>query len=220
MNDAQTLETAAAHRSQVYWFLADFFLAAPDAEQLARLRAAPAAPGDDGDPEIAAAMRLLEEDAAPGDSAALAVEFTRLFGGIREGYGPPPPYESVQREGTLVGTSAEAVTAEYRDAGFDQVAPDATPHDHLGAELRFMALLCYREMEAWRDAKSADAAGWLQRQRRFLDRHLLRWVPDYCRMLGECTTRDFYRGVSELSVAALARDQEHIVHVLRGLARE
>lgn len=218
MIEAQALEGAAASRSQIYWFLADFFLAAPDAERLARLRATLAAAGNEGDPAFAAAMRLLADDAAPGGCAALAVEFTRLFGGLREGYGPPPPYESVQREGTLVGASAEAVTAAYRDAGFDRVAPDATPHDHLGAELRFMALLCYREMEAWRDGNAADAAGWLQRQQRFLDCHLLRWVPDYCCVLRECTTLDFYRGVNELSVAALARDHEHIVHMLRDLA--
>ena len=70
---------AAEERSRVYWFLSDCFLQAPT--------------------EITSEIwQVLQLSANKSGPMELRKEFTRLFRGIQEGYGPPPPYESRYRQ--------------------------------------------------------------------------------------------------------------------------
>lgn len=137
----------------------------------------------------------------------LAREHLRLFGGLDEATGPPPPYESVYREGRLMGDTTQDVLAAYADAGISNPEPEVAPGDHIAAEFKFMALLCHEELSAWeRNDRDAAEAAW-RHQRRFLHRHLLGWVPAYCQRLREEAREPFYTGSAVVAERVLAEDQ-------------
>lgn len=90
------------------------------------------------------------------------------------------PYQSVflDPEGLLGGTETARVRISYRHMGF--VADETgEPADHLAHELDALAFLCQAEAEAWEDGRSDMAAYAQQLQVRFLDEHLLRWLPAF-----------------------------------------
>ncbi|RMD70174.1 MAG: hypothetical protein D6819_04930 [Gammaproteobacteria bacterium] len=183
-------------RSRIYWFLGQLYLERPDDRLLETLR---------GLPREAPWGPLRE--AVRGESAeSLAVEFTRLFRGIREGYGPPPPYESLYREGRIMGQSTLDVMERYRQAGFGIIEPSAGPQDHLGVELRFMAMLCLEEMEAAGRDEGDEVQRRLAQQRDFLISHLGAWLPHYRQVLVQACKKAFYREAVCLTEAFVASE--------------
>lgn len=213
----QALAESAARRSRTYWLLAQLVLQRPDAASLAGLDIAPTVSvqtGEQFEPlavevaRLSAAARAGIEDAAMLE--ALQVDYTRLFAGVVKSHGSPAPFESVVLESRLMGDSTVAVEAAYAEAGFDAPVPEAGPPDHLGAELRFLSLACYREMQAWQAGERAAAAVWVDRERRFLDEHLLAWVPQYCASLAQAAQTAFYRAAASLIGEACLLDREDI----------
>jgi len=212
------LAASAARRSRTYWLLARLVLERPDAPLLAELdtalAAAATAPASDealaGEVSaLAAAVRAARSD--PKALVSMQMDYIRLFGAIAKCRELPAPFESVVLESRLMGDSTLAVEACYREAGFDAPAPDAGPPDHLGAELRFLALAAYREMEAWQAGNRAQAADWLERERRFLDEHVLAWVPQHCAQLAQSAETAFYCAVLSLIGQACMVDHEDVV---------
>ena len=198
----------ARQRGEAYWFLASLFAARPEGEALARLLAlAEQTPtqGDSVADGILAALRDVGD--RPALELRLATEHTRLFRGVREGYGPPPPYESLWREGQLMGDSTVAAAEAYLEAGY--VHDESWgPLDHIVEELRFMAALCHAEDEAWRTNR-ADEAEWArERQLSFLDRHLLVWMPGYCRTLEEQAHEPLYQALARATAVVQEQDAE------------
>jgi TorA maturation chaperone TorD len=196
----------AANRSRAYWFVGQIFATRPDRPFLEDLRQRLAGSEDamSGLQEMHAALDLPDLDAA---AERLAREHLRLFGGLDNAKGPPPPYESVYREGRLMGATTQGVLADYADAGIGNPAPEVAPGDHIVAEFKFMALLCHNELSAWeRNDRDAAETAW-QRQHRFLHRHLLRWVPAYSRRLREEARELFYAESANVAERVLAEDQ-------------
>ena len=101
------------------------------------------------------------------------------------------------------GAATEAVAAAYMEAGYENLVPDAGPPDHIGTELRFMSVLCFREMEAWRDGDESAARNVLERELEFLDEHISQWIPQLCDRLAESTTQAYYLAVATLTAARL-----------------
>lgn len=207
----------AEDRSRIYWLLSSFFLDPPDAQLLAGLGAA--APADEADAadELGTALAQLRQGLADASTAELRAEHLRLFGGVREGYGPPPPYESLHREGRLLGDSTEAVMAHYRGNGISLKDEDAGPEDHLGIELKFLALLCHRESRRWQDGDEAGGREALAAQQAFIEQHLGAWAPDYCRTLQSETQSPFYRAVAELTATSIHLDSRQVADMLSEL---
>jgi TorA maturation chaperone TorD len=119
-----------------------------------------------------------------------AVSFTKLFRGVNPHYSPPPPYESLYREGFshVFSEPASEVGQEYRRFGFAPVdALGNEPPDHLSFELEFMYLLCDKEAEAWEAGNTEEAEQLYNAQREFLSTHLIRWAPKF---FEEVKTRD------------------------------
>jgi putative dimethyl sulfoxide reductase chaperone len=217
--ETAALAEIAKRRSSTYWLLSRLVLEAPSSGFLADIGGAlDAARPDVGLPlgleTLAFADAIRRAGAECGGSEALSVERTRLLGGLARGYGAPPPYESVFREDKLPGESTIAVSAAYAEAGFDPPVPEAGPADHLGAELRFLSLACYREMEAWQAGDRAAAAGWVERERAFLDEHVLQWVPEHCERLAQIAETPFYRAAVSLIGRACLVDREDVTLLL------
>ncbi len=159
----------------------------------------------------------LEQD-APADpderKAALEPEFVRLFRGLRRGPSPPPPYESVYRDGGLLyGPSTDAVSRKYQQFSLKTQAGE--PPDHLALELDFMRFLCEKEAEAL-EAKQ-DVSDWLAEQSEFLQEHLIAWLPRFCQTIRESRANRFYEGIADFTQDWLDCDRE-IICGLRGSA--
>ncbi|MCI0398124.1 MAG: molecular chaperone TorD family protein [Chloroflexi bacterium] len=88
------------------------------------------------------------------------------------------PYASLFLDptGLLGGPVVEAVQEAYRAASFAAPATGESA-DHVGHELGLLAFLAAAEARAWEEDRPAAAAQWQTRQRRFLDHHLLPWLP-------------------------------------------
>lgn len=220
MNDPQYNEWAklAESRSKNYWFLARFYLERPESCFLSDLSSSITASMES---EANASLMQMSDEIRriQGDgtaSTALGVEYTRLFRGIEEGYGPPPPYESVYRENRLMGDSTMDVMRHYQASGFGIIDETAGPQDHLGVELKFMSLLCFNEHEAWSKDDMTGAIQIIQRQRSFLKEHLMAWVPAYCDRIMEESRQAYYSSVAKLTLDTIRAE----LSLLDELSRE
>ena len=212
MSDCQSGAALAADRSQSWWLLSRLFLERPEPALLGDLASSLATvPNDSGmDQEIQALRAYLEAGDMEALSQQLAPEYTRLLRGIQEGIGPPPPYESLFRGGGLMSDATQSVRAHYLAAGFGEIAPEAGPQDHLGAELRFLSMLSFREAEAWEREAEAKALAMQEAQRAFLEQHLMTWLPDYSLRLADESKEPFYRAVAQLTLVFAERIQSDL----------
>ncbi|MGD0885031.1 MAG: molecular chaperone TorD family protein [Thermodesulfovibrionales bacterium] len=123
-------------------------------------------------------------------------DFGYLF---QEPAGHLPPYESLYSYSLgdrprFWGKVTEEIQECYRSAG---LIIDEEIHlipDHISAELLFMSYLIER--------------GLTDRQRSFLEDHLLAWIPEYCTELRKHAYTTFYREVAELLKNFVSSDYE------------
>lgn len=127
---------------------------------------------------------------------SLAVEFTRLFRGVKLGYGPPPPYESVYKMSE--GTSE--VLEKYRKSGL-AVAKELEGElpDHISFELYFLSYLCNKEAESLRNNNENRAYEYRVQKNEFLQEHVIKWVPSFCERILKESENDFYKGAAKLT---------------------
>jgi len=205
------LKTIAEGRSKVYWFLSEFYLKKPNENFLKEFKSKISGILSDVNEEFREALKTikdcLEQEGLESLSTRLSVDFTRLFRGIKEGYGPPPPYESVYRgEGKVLGESTLAVMRKYAEAGFGIIEEYAGPQDYIGTELKFMSLLCYKDMKAWEEREADEGKKCLEMERRFLNDHLLQWVPNFCKEVEERASEKFYVAIAVLTESFIKKD--------------
>ncbi len=209
MTGAAQFEEQAGRRSQGYWLLSRLFLELPTPARLAELQDALAS--IEGDSKVFRADLVFLHDAVneamavPGAMAA-AVEYTRRFVAAYKSSQEPLPFESHVREGCLPGVATGNVRALAAEWGYGEVAPESGSPDHLGAELRLMALLCHDERTAWRTGDHALAIESLRRQSRFLDDHLAPWVPDYCAALAARAENSYVQAIARITASSLRAD--------------
>jgi len=222
--EALLLSSLAEDRSSIYMLLSTFYMKRPEVEFVKKLKNSEfiqniksALSQDETTSGIGEGLKILEAfiNSMKGIPEAevsenLAVDFTRLFRGIKKGYGPPPPYESVWRgEGRVMGQWTEKVLKEYADSGIGMDLSDELP-DYIGIELKFMALLCYKEAQAWRDNERTMALRFLELEKRFLNEHLKNWVPEFCNIMEEEARTSFYKAVAVLTKGFLEIERAQI----------
>ncbi len=157
-----------------------------------------------------------EADESSGEklSEAISVEYTRLFRGVKSGYSPLPPYESVYREesGRVFTESTLELQREYRRFGVGLVSElQGEPPDHVSFELEFMYLLCSREARAWDKDDEDEALGLLRVEKEFSRKHLEAWLPKFCNKIREYDRLGFFRGLADLTEGWVAFDyQQHL----------
>ena len=202
------IELAGEH-SRICWFLSDFFLQCPDQTLLATLQQHLATQQQQftlqPDSELAGLWRVLQQGGDDKLIQRLAVEYTRLFAGLHRDLVLPPPFESLHRGDNLMGEINLSVMDRYRQAGYGIIEADAGPQDHIGVELRFMALLFYDEFESLNQGDSDKVAEIRQHQHLFLNEHLLQWVPEYCQRVKKETREEFYVHVAMITKQTLEK---------------
>jgi anaerobic sulfite reductase subunit A len=141
-------------------------------------------------------------------AADLAVEYAGLF--LNAGKHPVHPYESVytSREGLVMQKARDEVLREYRQQGLARSERFNEPEDHLAIELEFMAFLCRKTIEALESDDLEQAVACLQKQKEFLDEHLLTWCPRFCSDLAVASESGFYRGIALLTDTFLDSEPE------------
>ncbi len=223
----------AVRRSTIYAFLSRFYNGVPTEDFVARMLTegfqkelkalAQLAEGElrEGAELLEQFLRLNRERELEKLTEELAVEFTRLFRGIKKGYSPPPPYESVYLgEGRVMGVATQRVMSKYLKAGFALNEEYGGPPDYIGTELKFLALASYREAESWRKGDRKEALRLLRVQKSFLEEHILAWVPRFCDVMLQEAESDFYRGVAKLTRGYVNLDAEQLKEVLELAEKE
>lgn len=202
--DEKTLARTAMEGSNLYGFLATVFRDEPSADFIEHIRS----------PVFLNALREVQIDLDTGFLEGpektlleeLAVEFARLF------LGPGPhisPHESAQIEHAeqLMGRQTHAVERFIQGAGFDYKADFHGLPDHISVELEFMADLTRLEGEAWEKADFDAALNCLEYEKDFLDTHLGRWAPAFCRKVEEQAELSLYGAMARLTTAFLTQEQ-------------
>jgi TorA maturation chaperone TorD len=204
----------AEQRSRGYWLLSRLWLEVPTADRLAELSEVLADASAGGSLREAAVLsREVTKTLAQPDEAAAA--FTRhLVIGDRES-GEHLPFEAHVCEGRLPGERSEQVRAMIYQAGFGELLAEASSPDHLGIELRFMALLCYGEHQARVAERTTKVVELLRLQGEFLNYHLAAWAPGYCLALGERSDNGYLSAVARLTASVIVDDVAVVKHLCR-----
>ena len=189
----------ASSRSNIYGLLATVFREEPSAALVEELRS-PKMKEVFGEMDIElgqefhGASALLVAD-------VLAEEFTRLFLGPGRHISA---HESIFAEvdgdsGSLWGATTVDVKKFIEATGLAYDPEYTGIPDHVSVEFEFMQRMSAWEAEQWRQKHRGRAEYCADVQRRFLDRHLLRWLPQFMDAVIIEATVPFYRAMAELS---------------------
>ena len=131
----------------------------------------------------------------------LAVEFAGLFLGPG---GHISPHESVHHQkgdgsGLLWGESTAEVKRFIESTGLSYDPEYKGLPDHISVELEFMQQLTLREEQAWRDEDEDGALDCLKTGKKFIEEHLVRWVPAFCDNVIKEAELPFYRKIAALT---------------------
>lgn len=144
----------------------------------------------------------------------LAVEYTRLFLGPGRHLSP---HESVWvgaaekgDRGLLWGEATADVVETMNAFGFDLLPCYSGIPDHLAVELELMHHLARKESDAWNAGDRQVAEEYRGYQRKFMEEHLIRWVPRFCDLVADLARIRFYRDIARLTKDFVLDDWEFL----------
>ena len=223
----QTLESVTQHnypsveagtRSGMYGFLATLFRDQPTAGLIEQFR-------DQVFREAlsAAGVNLPDDFFAGSDKeylTKLQVEYARLFIGPGKHISP---HESVHRQGEesgLYGRATVSVKQFLEAAGFEFNADYKGLPDHISVELEFMQTLTGWEAEAWKMDDTDLVMKYLELETRFVQEHLVCWIPGFCTKVIEEAELPFYREIARLTSDFIMMEEAHLTAVKHRLPTE
>ena len=127
----------------------------------------------------------------------LQVEYTGLFiTAFHDSF--CPPYESIYRDDgrRLMGESTVSVKRYYNrfGLGVSQIFKDLP--DHIAAELEFMFFLSFNEGKFVSDGCDEERKLCIDYEKKFLEEHMLRWIPDFVECLETSSNPEFFLTLS------------------------
>ncbi len=147
----------------------------------------------------------------------LAADYARLFLSISKV--PPHPSESTYREGTTMQHSRDEVLKTYWSFGVDKKKEFTEPEDHIAVELNFLMYLCEKAIEALKDGDAREARRYIQGQKDFLEKHLVRWVPRLVTDIVNTAKTPFYKAIAVLTKEYIEMDLSATRDLLEQLRR-
>ncbi len=212
MADIETKEhgAAARHRSDIYGLLATVYGQEITPDLLGQIKT----------PQFLGALSVLDVEGLDGLMQKpeaelledLAVEYTHLFLGPGKHISP---HESVhhQREdgqwGKLWGASTVEVKRFIEATGLSYNEEFKGMPDHISVEFEFMQQLTLREEKAWKE-DSGQARACRQVEKRFIEEHLICWVPSICEKVIVETESPFYRAIAALTRSFIELEMEEM----------
>jgi TorA maturation chaperone TorD len=151
------------------------------------------------DPGLAARAHRLGAAFSAEGPESLLVDYTRLF--LGPGKAIASPYGSVWRSGenALMRDSTIRVLELYREGGFEIAEDFQDLPDHIAAELEFLYLLIYREIEAHRNGEPDVLKATGDLKHRFLGRELGLWIGPFTEAVEAGAQSEFYRELAKLT---------------------
>ena len=143
----------------------------------------------------------------------LAVEYTRLFLGPGKHISP---HESVHHQrddgqwGKLWGKSTAEVKKFIESTGLDYIEDFKGLPDHISVEFEFMQQLALREEQAWMESDADGAAACRNVEKKFIEEHLIRWIPNFCEKVIQDAQMPFYRSFAELTINFIEYEMEEM----------
>lgn len=190
----------AQERSNIYGFLSIIYRQEPTSALIQQMRDPVFRKG------LASAGIHIEEEILnqPEEKLIedLAVEYTQLFLGPGKHISP---HESVHHErddgdwGNLWGKSTVEVKKFIETAGLEYKSEYSGLPDHISVELEFMQELTKRELQAWKEKDREGALYCLKIEKKFIDEHLIKWIPPFCDKIISEAELSFYREMSRLA---------------------
>lgn len=194
-------------RNGIYALLARLYQEPIDQKLFARLRSTENPftefPIDPSNSEMEAGLKILSawgKEPEPEGLPALQADYNQLF--LVPPYGALP-YESpwLDQEHLMFQEPTLKVREMYHQFGVQASQENRFPDDHIGLELEFMAYLSQNYLthpSSQVEDSLPTSQEWLAAQTRFLEEHMLLWVPDFTRRQIECASTAFYRGLAYL----------------------
>jgi len=145
---------------------------------------------------------------------ALAVEYARLFLGPGKHISP---HESVHHKrddgqwGQLWGESTAEVKKIIESAGLEYNTEYTGLPDHISVELEFMQQVILREEQARQDNDKATALLCQENEKKFVDEHLLRWIPDFCEKVVKAADLPFYKEIARLTKTFIEFEKQELM---------
>jgi TorA maturation chaperone TorD len=159
-------------------------------------------------PALGFVQKMRQEFKTNADLEAFKVEFSRLFVGPYQLSAAPYGSVYLESERKMMGNSTLDVRNRYRDAGLDTVKTFKDAPDHISVELEFMYYLIFKEIEAFGNSDIETAIGFIQRQKSFLEDHLIAWVPEFADSITENAENPFYLNLAKATEAFLKENYE------------
>jgi len=113
-----------------------------------------------------------------------------------------------------MGDSTLDVKNRYREAGLNTAKNFKEAPDHIVAELEFMYYLIFKEVEALSSSDTEAAIGCIQKQRSFLEDHLMSWVPEFAGNIIEHAETLFYQNLAKATETFLKENYAVVCSVL------
>lgn len=140
-------------------------------------------------------------------------EYMELF--IGPGHLEAPPWESVYltRERLLFGEPTFKVRNFYHSFGIACSTGENEPDDHIGLELLFMAKLIEQTLAYIAENQSIKQE--LMGQKKFLEEHILKWVPAFCSDLRKAAKQKFFCQLADITLGWLEAELIYLEGVLQ-----
>jgi TorA maturation chaperone TorD len=201
----------AKNRSDIYGLLATVYRQEITSDFLEQIRA----------PQFLGALSVLGVEGIddliqkPGAELLedLAVEYSYLFLGPGKHVSP---HESVhhQREdgqwGKLWGASTVEVKKFIEATGLSYSDDFKGLPDHISVEFEFMQQLTLREEQAWKDEDADKATACRQVEKKFIEEHLIRWIPNFCDKVIQEAELPFYHAIAALTRSFIEFETEEM----------
>ena len=209
--EKQQREAVARMRSHLYGILATVYRQEATSELLKRIK-------DSQFSQVLSDLGIdlfgdLSEMSEKEMLEALAMEYARLFLGPGKHVSP---HESVHHKredgqwGQLWGASTVEVKRFIEATGLNYDGAYKGMPDHISVELEFMELLTKNQAQAESEDDENGAQRYLEVEKRFLEEHLIRWVPKFCEEIRESADLSFYRQLAGLTKRFIELDWEDL----------
>ncbi len=148
----------------------------------------------------------------------LAVEYTRLFLGPGKHISP---HESIHHErddgdwGKLWGKDTVLVKKFIETTGLEYKSEYSGLPDHISVELEFMQEVTKREVQAWEEKDNNGALYCLKIEKKFIEEHLVKWIPIFCDKVISQAELSFYREMAKLTKSFIELEKEEIDNYLQ-----
>ena len=159
-------------------------------------------------------QKMLKQFRASADLESIRVDYAKLFVGPYNLLAAPYGSVYLDRERQMMGDSTLDVKSRYREAGLDTAQNFKDAPDHISAELEFMYYLIFKEIEAFAESDTETAMGFIQKQKSFLEDHLMAWVPKFADNIIKNAGNPFYANLASATKAFLEETYQAVCTLL------